>query len=127
MKGPAIFIAQFLRDNPPFDRIETISQWAAEKGYKGIQIPTFDGRAVDLNQAAESKAYCDDYRGRLQDVGLEPTELSGHLQGQVLAIHPAYEVLFQPFYPNEPHDRRNQSPRQPCSRPLVIAAIPIIG
>ena len=99
MKGPAIFIAQFLRDEPPFDRLESIGPWAADKGYLGLQIPTWDPRAIDLTRAAQSKSYCDDYREKLSQMGLEPTELAAHLQGQVLAMHPAYEVLFQPFYP----------------------------
>lgn len=106
MKGPGIFIAQFLRDEAPFDQLDTIARWAADKGYKGIQIPTWDGRALELDRAAESKSYCDEYRGKLRDVGLEPTELAGHLQGQVLAIHGAYAELFQPFYPPGLDDRQ---------------------
>ena len=99
IKGPAIFLAQFMRDEAPYDDIKTLGEWAAGLGYKGVQLPTWDPRVIDLDRAAESKAYCDDYRGMLKERGLVPTELSGHLQGQVLAIHPAYEVMFQPFYP----------------------------
>jgi sugar phosphate isomerase/epimerase len=100
MKGPGIVLAQFLRDQPPYDRLETIVEWVAGLGYKGIQVPTWDSRVFDLDAAAESKAYCDDYRGRLAELGIEPSELAGHLQGQVLALHPAYEDLFQVFYPD---------------------------
>ncbi|MHC4406141.1 MAG: sugar phosphate isomerase/epimerase family protein [Planctomycetota bacterium] len=99
MKGPAIFLAQFLRDEPPYDGLGSIARWVAELGYKGVQIPTWDARVFDLDTAAESKPYCDDVRGRLQAVGIEPTELAAHLQGQVLAVHPAYEELFGAFYP----------------------------
>jgi sugar phosphate isomerase/epimerase len=99
MKGPGIFLAQFLRDQPPYDRLETIARWVSGLGYKGVQIPTWDPRVFDLATAAASRAYCDDYRGKLADVRLEPAELAAHLQGQVLAVHPAYEELFQPFYP----------------------------
>ncbi len=99
MKGPGIFLAQFLRDNPPYDNLKNIGRWVASLGYKGVQIPTWDGRVIDLDQAAESRAYCDDLKGVLADVGLEVSELSAHLQGQVLAVHPAYEVGFQPFHP----------------------------
>ena len=99
MKGPGIFLAQFLRDDPPFNEIRTIARWAADKGYKGLQIPTWDSRVFDLDQAAESKGYCDDYRGMLAELGLEPTELAAYLQGQVLAVHPAYEVMFEAFHP----------------------------
>ena len=99
IKGPGIFLAQFLRDEPPLNEIRSIARWAAQKGYKGLQIPTWDPRVFDLEQAAESRGYCDDYRGMLAELGLEPTELASYLQGQVLAVHPAYEVMFQAFHP----------------------------
>ncbi|MEA2064589.1 MAG: sugar phosphate isomerase/epimerase, partial [Gemmatimonadota bacterium] len=99
IKGPGIFLAQFLRDEEPFDNLENIGKWAAGLGYCGVQVPSWDPRVIDLDQAAESKAYCDDLQGHLREIGLEITELSAHLQGQVLAMHPAYEIAFQPFYP----------------------------
>jgi sugar phosphate isomerase/epimerase len=99
IKGPAIFLAQFLRDEPPFNSIESISQWAADLGYIGVQIPTWDPRAIDLNRAAESKSYCDDYLGMLKERGLEAVDLGSYLQGQVLAFHPAYAVGFSAFHP----------------------------
>jgi sugar phosphate isomerase/epimerase len=99
MKGPAIFLAQFLRDEPPYDTIENISKWVARLGYKGVQVPAWDARAIDLDKAAKSKTYCDDYKGTLKEIGVEPTEVAAHLQGQVMAIHPAYEEAFAGFYP----------------------------
>jgi sugar phosphate isomerase/epimerase len=99
MKGPSIFLAQFLRDTPPFDTLEGLAGWAAAKGYRGLQIPTWDRRVIDLDLAAQSRGYCDDYLGRLRTHGLEVTELAAPIQGQVLAIHPAYADAFQPFYP----------------------------
>jgi len=99
IKGPAIFLAQFVRDEEPFNDIKGLGKWVADMGYKGVQIPTWDSRLIDLEQAAKSKAYSEDYRSMLQEMGLEPTELSGHLQGQVLAVHPAYELMFAPFHP----------------------------
>ena len=104
MKGPGIFLAQFLRDEEPYDNLENIGKWVASLGYKGVQIPTWDSRVFDLDKAAESKTYCDDLKGKLHKIGLEITELSAHLQGQALAIHPAYEVAFQPFYPQGLND-----------------------
>jgi len=100
MKGPGVLLAQFLRDEPPYDTLENIGGWVAGLGYRGVQIPAWDPRVIDLDQAAESVAYCDDYRGRLADLGLEITELATHLQGQVLAMHPVYEVGFEAFYPH---------------------------
>jgi hypothetical protein len=105
IKGPAIFLAQFLRDEAPYNDIQSITEWVAGLGYKGVQIPTWDPRTFDLDKAAGSKSYCEDYKGLLAERGVVPTELSGHLQGQVLAIHPAYEVMFQPFYPEGLGDR----------------------
>jgi len=106
MKGPGIFLAQFLRDEKPYNSLENIGKWVAGLGYKGVQIPTWDPRVIDLDKAAESKAYCDELKGKLKDMGLEVTELSAHLQGQVLAIHPAYEIAFQPFYPQGLKDKQ---------------------
>ena len=105
IKGPGIFLAQFLRDEQPYNSLENIGKLVANLGYKGVQIPTWDSRVIDLDKAAESKAYCDDLKGKLKDTGLEITELSAHLQGQVLAIHPAYEIAFQPFYPQGLKDK----------------------
>ena len=99
IKGPAIFLAQFLRDEAPYDNLDHIGKWVARLGYKGIQIPGWDPRVFDLDQAARSKSYCDDYKARLAGMGLEVTEVAAHLQGQVLAIHPAYEIGFTAFHP----------------------------
>jgi len=99
IKGPAVFLAQFLRDQEPYNNITNIGRWVAGLGYKGIQIPTWDRRVFDLAKAAESKTYCDEYKGRLKEMDLEPTELAGYLAGQVLAVHPAYEIMFEGFHP----------------------------
>ena len=100
IRGPAIFLAQFLRDTPPYHELGSIVRWASGLGYRGVQIPTWDARVIDLAQAAESKAYCDDYRAALSDAGVEPTELAAHLQGQVLAMDPASAEMFGAFYPS---------------------------
>lgn len=99
IKGPAIFLAQFLGDKSPFNNLENITQWAADLGFVGVQIPTWDARVINLNTAAVSKTYCDELKGKLHETGVEVVELASYLQGQVLAMHPAYEVMFQPFYP----------------------------
>ncbi|MCI0393216.1 MAG: sugar phosphate isomerase/epimerase [Acidobacteria bacterium] len=99
IQGPAIFLAQFLRDTEPFNSIESISSWASDLGYRGVQVPSWDRRMFDLDRAAESQAYCDDYRGLLAARGLVVTELNAALQGQALAVHPAYEEMFAPFHP----------------------------
>ncbi len=109
IKGPAIFLAQFAGDDPPYNSLEGLCKWAADFGYIGVQIPTWDGRIIDLKQAAESKDYCDDFKGRAKECGVEITELSTHLQGQLVAVHPAYDVMFDGFAP--PEVRNNSSAR----------------
>ncbi len=99
IKGPAIFLAQFMGDQAPFDNLKTIGKWAASHGYVGVQLPAWDKRCIDLKQAAESKDYCDDLKGIVNSCGLEITELSTHLQGQLVAVHPAYNELFDGFAP----------------------------
>ncbi len=99
MQGPGIFLAQFADDTPLFNTIEGMAQWASDLGYKGVQIPTWDKRLFNLDQAASSKTYADEYVGKLKEKGLEVCELASYLQGQVLAMHPAYQKLFQGFYP----------------------------
>lgn len=99
IKGPAIFLAQFAGDQPPFSNLKDIASWAASLGYKGVQIPTWDARLFDLKRAAESKVYCDDLLGVLSSHGVQVTELSTHLQGQLVAVHPAYDIAFDSFAP----------------------------
>lgn len=101
IRGPAIFLAQFVGDITPFDKLETIAPWAASLGYVGVQIPTWDTRLFDLETAATSRTYCDDVAGVLLSHGLQVTELSTHLQGQLVATHPAYDELFDGFAPRE--------------------------
>ena len=100
IKGPAIFLAQFMGDEAPFNSLDGITTWAASLGYKGVQIPSWDGRCIDLQKAAESKTYCDELKGMLAAKGLQITELSSHLQGQLVAVNPAYDLGFDYFAPD---------------------------
>ena len=97
MKGPGIFLAQFAGNEPPFNSLERMGEWAATLGYRGVQVPTSDPKLFDLDIAAGSQTYCDDIKGRLAQYGIEISELSTHLQGQLLAVHPAYVDLFRGF------------------------------
>ena len=99
MKGPAIFLAQFVGDKPPFNSLASIASWAAGHGYKGVQIPTTAPQLFDLQKAAESDTYCDEVRGTLGEFGISVTELSTHLQGQLVAVHPAYDLQMDGFAP----------------------------
>lgn len=103
MKGPGIFLAQFAGDSAPFNSLPAIAKWAADLGYEGVQIPTWDARLFDLEKAANSAAYCDEVKGILADAGVAVTELSTHLQGQLVAVHPAYDAQFDGFAPASVH------------------------
>jgi sugar phosphate isomerase/epimerase len=110
IKGPGIFLAQFSGDQPPFNDLASIARWAAALGYRGVQVPTWDKRLFDLDLAAESNAYCQEIRGTLADSDIALTELSTHLQGQLVAVHPAYDIAFDGFAPEVL--RGNPSARQ---------------
>ena len=97
IKGPAIFLAQFASDQAPFNALASIARWAKGLGYLGVQIPSWDARLFDLEKAADSDAYCDEVKGTLADAGVELTDLSTHLQGQLVAVHPAYDAGFDAF------------------------------
>ncbi len=103
MKGPAVYLAQFMDDNPPFNTLESACRHMAGLGYKGVQLPTFDPRCVDLQKLADSKDYADEIKGIVESTGMEITELATHLQGQLVAVHPAYDAMFDNFAPKEVH------------------------
>jgi sugar phosphate isomerase/epimerase len=110
MRGPALFLAQFAGDVAPFDSWGSITAWAADCGYKGVQIPSWDARLFDLEKAAASKDYCDEIKGIAAESGIAVTELSTHLQGQLVAVHPAYDAAFDGFA--APSVRGNPKARQ---------------
>ena len=121
IKGPAIFLAQFAGSVPPFNNLDSVAKWAAGLGYKGVQIPSWDARLFDLKQAAGSKAYCAQILAMLAGHGLALTELSTHLQGQLVAVHPAYDLAFDGFAPEtmrgQPRTRQSWAVEQ-----LLMAA-----
>lgn len=104
IKGPAIFLAQFAGDKPPFNSFDAICGWAANYGYKGVQIPTWVGSLIDLEKAATSQTYADELKGTAARHGIEITELSTHLQGQLVAVHPVYDSMMDGFAPASVHN-----------------------
>ncbi|MFV8817573.1 sugar phosphate isomerase/epimerase family protein [Haliea sp. E17] len=121
MKGPAIFLAQFAGAEAPFDTLDNISRWAGDLGYRGVQVPTWESGLIDLETAAQSRDYCDELKGICAGNGVEITELSTHLQGQLVAAHPAYDDLFDAFAPAGL--RRNPQGRQQWAvEQLMLAA-----
>ena len=121
IKGPAIFLAQFADDKEPFNSLKGISKWASDLGYKGVQIPSWDSRLFDLSKAAESKDYCDEIKGVLKNNNIELTELSTHLQGQLVAVHPAYDIPFDGFAPKQVKGDPNKR-QEWASNQLIMAA-----
>ena len=111
MKGPAIFLAQFIGNAAPFNSFDAICGWAAGLGYKGVQVPTSDPRMIDLDKAAVSQTYCDEITGMAASHGLAITELSTHLQGQLVAVHPAYNEAFDAFAPPAVRGKPNERQR----------------
>ncbi|MBN9509593.1 MAG: sugar phosphate isomerase/epimerase [Alphaproteobacteria bacterium] len=121
IRGPAIFLAQFAADAAPYNSLADIARWAAGHGYRGVQIPSWDGRLFNLARAAESAAYCDEVRGACAAAGVEITELSTHLQGQLVAVHPVYDELMDGFA--APHVRGKPKARQEWAvQQLLLAA-----
>jgi sugar phosphate isomerase/epimerase len=105
IKGPGLFLAQFAGDEAPFNNLPDITQWAAGLGYRGVQIPTFDDRLFNLDLAAQSDDYCQEVAGICAEAGVEITELSTHLQGQLVAVNPAYDDSFDAFAPEAVHGK----------------------
>ena len=120
LKGPAIFLAQFAGDKAPFDSFDHICGWAAGLGYKGVQVPTWVSSFIDLEKAATSKTYCDELNGVAAKHGLKISELSTHLQGQLVAVHPAYDTMFDGFAPASVHG--NPKARQEWAVKTLMSA-----
>ena len=99
IKGPALFLAQFVSDAAPFNDWDAITAWAASLGYEGVQVPSAETRLFDLDRAVDSQTYRDEFLGIAAQNGVVVTELSSHLQGQLVAVHPAYDTAFDAFAP----------------------------
>jgi sugar phosphate isomerase/epimerase len=121
VKGPAIFLAQFAGDAAPFNSFDGMCNWAASLGYKGVQIPAWDGRLIDLAKAASSKTYCDEIAGIAGSHGLVVTELATHQQGQLVAAHPAYDDAFDAFAPKEVHGKPAERQRWAVEQMMLAA------
>ncbi len=121
LKGPGIFLAQFASDSAPFNTLEHMARWAANLGYKSVQIPSWDKRLFDLETAAVSKDYCAELQGVLAAHGLVVSELATHLQGQLVATHPAYDELFEGFAPAELHGKPQQRQEWAVNQMKLVA------
>lgn len=121
IKGPGIFLAQFMGDTAPFNDLVSICKWAKQLGFEAVQIPTWESRLIDLQKCAESKTYADELKGTINACGLQISELSTHLQGQLVAVNPAYDALFDGFAPDAV--KNNPAARQQwATQQLIYAA-----
>lgn len=121
IKGPAIFLAQFAGDAAPFNSWASITKWAGSLGYKGVQVPSWDRRLFDLAKAADSKTYCDEFKGVARENGVVITELSTHLQGQLVAVNPAYDEAFDAFAPPQVHGKPKERQKWAVEQILLAA------
>jgi len=121
IKGPAIFLAQFAGVAAPFNSWASITKWAGSLGYKGVQVPSWDGRLFDLRKAAESQAYCDELKGVAAENGVAITELSTHLQGQLVAVNPTYDAAFDAFAPPAVHGKPKERQAWAVEQMLLAA------
>ena len=99
IKGPSLHLAQFSDAVAPFNSLPAIAEWAAGVGFKALQIPAWDQRFFDSATAAVSQDYCDEIKGTLAAHGLVISELTSHIYGQSLAVHPAYDAMVDSFAP----------------------------
>jgi len=123
IKGPGLFLAQFSGEAAPFNSLPSIAEWAAGLGYRGVQVPSGDARFLDLDRAAASQDYCDEIAGQAAQAGVAITELSAHLQGQLVAVHPAYDAAFDGFA--APHVRGNPQARAEWATDQVKKALTV--
>ncbi|MCH7383163.1 sugar phosphate isomerase/epimerase [Acinetobacter dispersus] len=111
IKGPSIHLAQFSDNVFPFNNLASIAAWVADNGFKAVQLPAWDKRLFDVNLAAESQNYCDEIKGILDQNDLQISELSTHIFGQLMAVHPAYDALCDGFAPSYLHGKPTERTR----------------
>lgn len=121
IKGPSLHLAQFSDDVFPFNSLAAVAAWAQENGFRALQIPAWDRRFIDINLAAESQTYCDEIHQLLAQHQLQISELTSHIFGQLMAVHPAYDALCDSFAP--PHLQGNPAARQQWAAGQMLATI----
>lgn len=121
VKGPGLFIAQFIGTEPEFQTLDGIAAWAAGLGFQALQVPIASPDFFDVAQAAASQAYCDDFRAKLDRHGLALAELACQRQGHLMAVHPAYDRMAARFAPGRL--RGDPAGRQQWAEAQLRAAI----
>lgn len=125
IRGPGLFISQFIGAEPPFDTLGSLAEWAKELGFKALQIPVSDPRLKDLAGLPE-KAVLSRIESVMAKAGLVVSEIAAQRSGQLLAVHPAYDetmdVLASPDVRARPAQRQAQA-EQDLRRAIARAAI----
>ena len=106
MKGPGIFLSQFIGGEAPFNTLDGLAGWAAGKGYKAVQIPCNHPHIFDVEKAAESQAYCDDITARLA----APLPCISQSMPKDSARFATFSVGEMPPTPFDPARRMSQAP-----------------
>ncbi len=124
IRGPALFISQFIADEPPFDTLAGIARFAAGLGFKALQLPVHDPRFIDLDRSDDS-GYIDGLLADLSRAAITVSEIAAHRAGQLMAVHPAYDdamdALSPPPVRGNPARRRAQAERD-LRRSIALAA-----
>ena len=122
IQGPAIFLAQFAGDTAPFNNLQQYRALGEHaRATRACRFPPGTAACLICKRAAESKTYCDDVLDTLTTHGLHLTELSTHLQGQLVAVHPAYDLMFDGFAPEQVRGNR-QARQEWAVEQLLFAA-----
>ena len=77
--------------------LDTLAEKAASWGFDGLELACW-GDHFDVQQGAESKAYCEDRRALLDKHGLQIFSISNHLAGQAVCdlIDARHEAILPP-------------------------------
>jgi sugar phosphate isomerase/epimerase len=110
IKGPGLFLGQFAGNEAPFNSLGPMCGWVRECGFEAVQLPMWDARFIDVKKAAESKDYADEINGIAKDKGVVICDTASHIQGQLCAVHPAYDAWMDGLCP--PEVRGNRKARQ---------------
>ena len=120
IKGPAIFLAQFAGDAPPFNSLDAICALGRQARLQR-RPNSLLGRAPVRSQARrEEQDLLRRYPRNVAKHGLAITELSTHLQGQLVAVHPAYDIAFDGFA--DPGPRQSEARQAWAVEQLQFAA-----
>jgi sugar phosphate isomerase/epimerase len=114
IRGPGLFISQFIGTDPPFDTLAGIAEWAKGLGFRALQIPVSDPRLKDLAGLSDKDAIAK-IESVMSKAGLVVSEIAAQRSGQLLAVHPAFDetmdALAAPDVRGRPAERQARAER----------------